>query len=101
MTTTHPSPLVEGPYTTYDIDLMGSSNRELQDLIHRLIDRARAYGMEVSTEKSKIVTNSTNNISANTSMNVQKIQEMTSFKYLGATLYKSPHQDCLSKNSNG
>ena len=41
-----------------DIDLMGSSNGELQDLTNRLVDKARAYGMEVSTEKSKIMTNS-------------------------------------------
>ena len=45
-----------------DIDLMGGSNGELQDLTNRLIDRATAYGMGVSTEKSKIMTNSTNNI---------------------------------------
>ena len=47
--------------------------------------------MEASTEKSKIMTNtsnSTNNISVDTSMNSQKLEEMSSFKYLGATLYK-------------
>ena len=42
--------------------------------------------MEVSTEKSKIMTNSTNNISADVCMNGQKLDEVTSFKYLGATL---------------
>ena len=47
-----------------DIDLMGSSNGELQDLTNGLADRATAYGMEVSTEKSKIMTNSTNDIRA-------------------------------------
>ena len=47
-----------------DSDLMGGSNGELQDLTNRLVDRVTAYGMEVSTEKSKIMTNSTNNISA-------------------------------------
>ena len=41
-----------------DIDLMGSSNDELQDLTNRLVDRATAYKMEVSTEKSKIMTTS-------------------------------------------
>ena len=60
-----------------------SSNGELQGLTNRLVDRARAYGKEVSTEKSKIMTNSTHNISANISMNGE---EVTSFKYLGATL---------------
>ena len=55
MTTTRPSPLVEGQYTTFDltddIDRMGDSNGELQDLTNGLVDRATAYGMEVSTKK--------------------------------------------------
>ena len=51
------------------IDPLGGSNGELQDLTNRLIDRASAYGMEVSTEKSKIMTNSTNNINADITMN--------------------------------
>ena len=46
-----------------DMDLMGGSNSELQDFTNRIVDRATAYRMEVSTEKSKIITNSTNNIS--------------------------------------
>ena len=45
-----------------DVDLMGGSNGELQDLTIRLVDRATAHGMEVSPEKSRIMTNSTNNI---------------------------------------
>ena len=44
--------------------------------------------MEVSAEKSKIMTNSTNNISADIRMNGQKLEEGTSFRYLGATLCK-------------
>ena len=47
-----------------------------------------AYGMDVSTKMSKIITNSTNYISADISMNGHKLQEVTSFKYLGAILYK-------------
>ena len=64
-----------------------SSNGELQDLINRLVDRATAYVAEVSTEMSKIMTNSTNN-SADISMNGRKLEEVTSVKYLGATLCK-------------
>ena len=90
-----------------DIDLMGGSNDELQDLANRLVDRSTAYGMEVSTEKSKIMTSSTNNISADIIMNGLKLGEVTGFKYLGAILCKDgtclagPHQDCLSSGSNG
>ena len=61
-----------------------SYGRHNEDLTNRLVDRARAYGMKVSTEKSKIMTNSSNNINAGISMNSQKLEEVTSFKYLGA-----------------
>ena len=57
--------------------------------------------MEVSMEKSKIMTNSTNNTCATISMNSQKLEEVINFKYLGTTLCsRSPQQDCLSNGSN-
>ena len=62
-----------------DIDLMDGNNDELQDLTNRLVDRATACEMEVSTEKRKRKTNSTNNVSADISMNGQKLEEVTSF----------------------
>jgi exonuclease III len=71
-----------------DIDLMGGSNSELQDLTNRLSERAGAYGMEVSTEKSKTMVNSTNDTSADITMNGEKLEEVSKFKYLGATLSK-------------
>ena len=52
-----------------DINLKGGSSDELQDLTTSLVDSATAFGMEVSTENSKIMTNSMNNISADISMN--------------------------------
>ena len=67
---------------------MGGSSGELQDLTNRLVDAAKAYGMEVSTEKRKIMTKSTNNISADISMKGLKLEKVTSFKYLGTTLCK-------------
>ena len=89
MITTHPSPLVAGPLRFVDnIHLIGGRNGEFQFLTNRLVDRARTYEMEVSTKKSKVMTNSTNNVNADISMNSQKLEEVTSFKYLGATLCK-------------
>ena len=67
---------------------MGSSNGELHDPTSRLVNRATAYGMEGSTEKSTVMTNSTNDINADISMNGQKLGEVTSFKYLAAILCK-------------
>ena len=72
-----------------DIDLMGDGKGELQNLTNRLVDGAAACGMEVSTEKIKLMTNSSNNISADISINGLKLEEVTSFKYMGATLCKN------------
>ena len=55
--------------------------------------------MEVSTQKSKFTTNSTNNISADISVNGQKLEEITSFTC--ARMAPAQHQDCLSNDSNG
>ena len=69
-----------------------SSYDELSDLTNRVVDRSMASGMEVSTEKNKVMANSTNDISTDISMNDQKTEELTSFKYMGATLCK--HSTC-------
>ena len=63
-----------------DVDLMGVSNGELQDLTNRLLEREMAYEIEVNTEKSKILTNGTNCISTDMSMNGQKLEKVSSFK---------------------
>ena len=64
-----------------DIELMSGNTGELHDLANRLVDRARAHGIDVSTEKSKAMTNSMNNISADVSMNGQTLEEVISFKW--------------------
>ena len=61
----------------------------IQTSSKRLIKRARAYGAEVSTEKSKITTNNTNNISADISVDGKKLEELFGFQDLLATLCKS------------
>ena len=71
-----------------DIDLMAGSNTELQDLTNKLTDRATAYGMEVSTSKSKIMKNSLDNSPANITMTGEPLEEVSNFKYLGAVLSK-------------
>ena len=62
-----------------DIDVTDRSNSERQDLTSILIDRATPYGMGVSPKKSKITANSMNNISADISINSQKLEKVTSF----------------------
>ena len=71
-----------------DIDLMGGSNSELQELTDRLSNSAKAYGMEVSCEKSKVMVNGSENSTVQITMNGQQLEEITAFKYLGAVLTK-------------
>ena len=58
---------------------MGGSNHELQEMIDGLVDRAGAYGMEVSTGKSKVLVNSARDISAAILMNGGKLEEVEAF----------------------
>ncbi|KAH3774785.1 hypothetical protein DPMN_176178 [Dreissena polymorpha] len=67
---------------------MSGTSSELQDLDNKLYDRAVARRIESSTEKSKILLNSTTNISADITINGEKLEEVTSFKYLSAALSK-------------
>ena len=56
-----------------DIDLMGGSNDKLQELKDRLSNSAREYGMEISSEKSKVMVNSGDNATVHISMNGQQL----------------------------
>ena len=68
-----------------DIDLMGKSEDELQELTTRLEEAARAYGMEISAEKSKILVNSHNHLPPPIiTMNGQILEDVKDFKYLGS-----------------
>ena len=66
-------------------DLCVAAMANLKDLTSTLVDTARAYEIEVSTENSKILTYSMKNFSVDTSMNIQKLKEVTNFKSLEQT----------------
>ena len=66
-------------------DLCVAAMVNLKDLTSTLVDTARAYEIEVSTENSKILTYSMKNFSVDTSMNIQKLKEVTNFKSLEQT----------------
>ncbi|KAI8509548.1 hypothetical protein Bbelb_133960 [Branchiostoma belcheri] len=71
-----------------DIDLLGGSNAELQELTDRLTQSADSFGMETSTEKSKVMVNSRNEVKAVMYMNGEQLEEVDSFTYLGGTITK-------------
>ena len=72
-----------------DVDPLGSREEELQQLTQRLEETAAEYGMEISSEKSKILVNSIKpRPSTNIQMNRQTLEEADQFKYLGSTQTK-------------
>ena len=67
-----------------DIDGLAGSEEELASLVECLDTTSAAFGMEISAEKTKLMMNSSNNISKDIKVSGEKLETVTSFKYLGA-----------------
>ena len=67
-----------------DIDGLAGEEEELAKLVERLDKICTAYGMEISAEKSKLMTNDNSRVNREIKVNGQKLQTVTSFKYLGS-----------------
>ena len=64
-----------------DIDGLAGEEEELANLVERLDKASTAYGMEISAE-TKLMANNTSGISPEIKVNGQKIETVTSCKYL-------------------
>ena len=71
------------PLFADDIDGL-SGEKELLNLVERLDKASTAYSVEISAEKTKLMTNNTSDINTDTKVNGQKLETVTSFKYLGS-----------------
>ena len=67
-----------------DVDDLAGVEEELAKLVERLGKASKAYGMEISAEKSKLMTHDTSGINTEIKVNGQKLETVTSFKYLGS-----------------
>ena len=65
-----------------DIDGSAGEGQELA-LVKRFDKASTAYGMEISAEKTELMTNNTSGINTEIKVNRQKLDTVTSFKYLG------------------
>ena len=55
-------------------------------LVGRLDKASTANGVKISAEKTKLMTNNTSGISTEIKVNGQKLETVTSFKYLGSVI---------------
>ena len=76
-----------------DIDGIAGEEEELAKSVERLDKASTAYGMEISAEKTKLMTNNTSGINTEIKVNGQKLETVTRFKYLDSVItdegYKS------------
>ena len=66
-----------------DIDGLAGKEEELVNLVERLDSTSTAYGMQISAEKTKLMSNNTNGISMDIRISVVMLDCVDSFKYLG------------------
>ena len=66
--------------------LMTGEEEELAKLVECLDKAFTAYGTEISAEKTKLMTNNTIGINTEIKVNGQKLETVTSFKYLGPVI---------------
>ena len=69
-------------------DINGSAGEEekVANLVEHLDKASTAYGMEISAEKTKLMTNNTSGINTEIKVNGQKLETVTNFKYLGSVI---------------
>ena len=54
--------------------------------ISNAVKASTAYGMEISAEKTKVMTNNTSGINTEIKVSGQKLETVTCFKYLGSVI---------------
>ena len=69
-----------------DIDGLAGDEQELADLVSRLDYTSASYGMEISAEKTKLMTKNTNGINKKITVNGQRLETVSKFKYLGSII---------------
>ena len=62
------------------IDGLAGEEEELANLVERLDKASTAYGMEITAEKAKLMTNNTCGINTEIKVNGQKLETVTSFR---------------------
>ena len=66
-----------------DIDSLAGQEQKLVKLVNHLEVTSTAYGMQISVEKTQMMTNNTNGISTDITIDNMKLETVRSFKYLG------------------
>ena len=67
-----------------DIDGLAGKEEELENIVKTVETASTAYGMEISPEKTKIMSNKANGLTKTIELKGYNLETVTNFKYLGA-----------------
>ena len=80
------------------IDGLAGQEQVLVELVNHLEEASTSYGIQISAEKTQLMTNNTNGISTDITIDNKKLETVCSFKYLGAVvLDKGSKPEVLSR----
>ena len=81
-----------------DIDALAGKEEELVKLVNHLDKASTTYGMEISAEKTKLMTNNIKEISLEIRIGGQQLETVQSFKYLDSVVTdEGSKQEILSR----
>ena len=69
-----------------DTAIIAKTQEELQDMVNRLVDTGRKYGMDINIDKSQVMRVSMSNESLQIKVNNRELKEIVNFTYLGSVL---------------
>ena len=72
-----------------DIDGLAGEEEKLANLVERLDKASTGYGMEISA-KTKLMTNNISGINTESKVNGQRLETVTTLKYLGSFITDEP-----------
>ena len=84
-----------------NVDSLVGPEQELVKLVNQLEEASTAYGMQISAEKTQLMTNSTNGINTDITVDNKKLETVCSWKYLGDIVLDGGVQDPSLKYSPG
>jgi len=70
----------------YELVLLAKEEMVLQDMIDKLIEIGRCYGMEMNVEKTKVIRISRQPFQVKIIIDQKQLENLESFKYLGSVL---------------
>jgi hypothetical protein len=80
-----------------DLVLLAEEEKVLQDMINKLIEIGRSYGMEMNVEKTKVMSISRQPSPVKIIINQKQLENVECFKYLGSILTNDGRYTCEIK----